>query len=111
MFFKKKVPDDHAINFVTLFVRIGAELYEGIGVPDGSSTVTALLEFDDQQRVNNIKNPLVDGVPKIPPFETIENINNLAAPLASLADNQKLRALNIEIENGQVNTKAEYLQN
>ncbi|MFZ1801517.1 MAG: hypothetical protein WBP14_03800 [Candidatus Saccharimonas aalborgensis] len=109
MFFKKKSPSNHAFDTATLFAQIGAELYEGIGLADGSSTVTALLEFDEQQRVSNIKNPLVDGTPKIPPFETIEAINNLAAPLASLPENQRVRALEIEIENGQVNINAKYL--
>lgn len=109
MFFKKKSPSNHAFDTAMLFVQIGAELYEGIGLADGSSTVTASLEFDDQQRVNNISNPLVDGIPKIPPSETIEAINNLAAPLASLPENQRVKALEIEIENGQINTNAKYL--
>ena len=109
MFFKKKSPNTHAFDTAMLFVQIGAELYEGIGLADGSSTVTALLEFDDRQRVSSIKNPVVDGSPKVVPFETIEAINTLAAPLAGLPENQKLKSLKIEIENGQINTNTEYL--
>src|SRR5437764_566655 len=68
--FKKKSTTPAPLNIGILFVQLGTELYRDLGKADGTSSLSATLEFDNQQRIVNIKNPLVDGVPKVPSFDT-----------------------------------------
>lgn len=92
-----------------LFVQLGTELYRDLGKADGTSALSATLEFDGQQRIVNIKNPFVDGVLKVPPFDTIVKLNELAQPMASLPKDQKLNFLTIKVKDGQINTEVKYL--
>lgn len=109
MFFKKKPSKDPVIDLGILFVEIGLELYNGVGLSDGSSSVHAALEFDEQQRVTHITDLSVDGRPTVPPFETIEAINTIAAPMEALPADQKVKVLHIQIEGGQIDVNVEYL--
>lgn len=96
-------------NTAAFFVEIGTELYRGIGAPDGSSEVSATIQFDEQQRVSNIVNPLVDGKPKIPPFQTVETITSLTtAKLQNAPANYKVKSLAINVKGAEVTTQAEY---
>ena len=109
MFFKKRAAAPAQINTGMLFLELATQLYKGLGRADGTSLLSATLEFDKQQRVINIKNLLIDGVLRMPPLGTVTAMNDVAEPMTGLPANQKLKALAIRIEGGRISTDAEYL--
>lgn len=70
-------------NLGEFFNQIATEIYRGVGKADGSSEISLILEFDQQQRVSNTVNPVIDGQHKVLPFQTIEKVNEMV--------NQKLK--------------------
>lgn len=96
-------------NLAPFFIEVASELYRGIGAPNGQSEVSATIEFDQQQRVGNIRNPLVDGKPKIPPFQAVEKISDMmSSKFRNAPNNYKVKSLEVSIKSGDVNTQAQY---
>lgn len=96
-------------NTAEFFIEVASELYRGIGTPDGQAEVTATIEFDQQQRVSNILNPMVNGTPKIPPFQTVEKISEMTSnKLRNAPANYQVKSLYVKIKGGEVDTQAKY---
>lgn len=108
MFFKKKTPTSWQENLSRLLLELGTELYRGVGPADGSASLSATLEFDDSQRIETIENVLVDDLPKLPTFATVEKLNTIATPLQQLPSGRRLKTVAISIEHGKVNVRPMY---
>ncbi len=109
MFFKKKKPTALAQDEVArLFVEAAKQLYYDRGLPDGSSTVSAVLVFDNLQRVSHVENFVIDGLPKVPSFKVIESISKLFEPLQSWPPAHQLKSLTVAVKDGELHTQAEY---
>lgn len=110
MFFKKKVATPTSfVDMGKLFIDIATQLYSSLGDVGGKSSLSAVLEFDDQQRVISVKDLFVDGVLRMPPADTIAAMNVLAQPMVSAPADQKLRSLKISILDGRISTDVRYL--
>jgi len=104
MFFGKKTKDS-AINQMDanmkmnhMFKSLATSLYHDVAGNKPGLTLDATLEFDRQQRISNLTNVTVDGLPKIPSFEVIETMNNVSVDtLSSLPEIYKLKALKLNI--------------
>lgn len=93
-----------------IFIEIARLLYKDIGPEDMSSSLSAILNFDKEQRVSRFENLAIDGLPKIPSFKVTEEINNIAAQIKTLPKKYLLKQLKIAVEpGGKVNTQAVYL--
>jgi len=108
MFFKKRMPTVPPENLSRLLIELGTELYRGVGPADGSAALSATLVFDDSQRVETIRNLRVNGLSKLPPFETVERLNIIAAPLRQLTPDNRPASVVISIERGKVNVRPHY---
>lgn len=96
-------------NLAAFLIEVATELYKGIGTPDGQAEVTANLEFDEQQRISNIANPMVNGELKVVPFQTVEKISEMmGGKLKNAPAKYKIRSLRVEIKKGEVNTTPQY---
>lgn len=109
MFFRKKTPTPAQLDLGGIAAQLGTELYRGVGKPDGSSSLSATIEFDEKRRIANIKDPLVDGMPTVPPFATVESMNRIAEPLKNLPADQLLRSVTVQVEGGRLNVQLQYL--
>ena len=99
------------INLGPFFIEVASAFYRGVGKDDGSSEVTATLEFDEQHRVTNVKNPTVDGAPAVPQPEMLEEINSMTTELNTLPSIHHIKALSFSIKDGAVQTDASYREN
>jgi hypothetical protein len=85
---------NEAIN--QIIQSLVSRLYSAMTTKDGQ-TFSAFLEFDDQQRISQINNPLVNGEIKTPDFKLIEELNRICEKINSLPDMYKLKSLDVAV--------------
>ncbi len=96
-------------NLGTFLNELGSEVYRGVGKPDGTSEISVSFEFDQMQRVSNTINPMVDGEPKVLPFQVVEKVNDMMTfKLKNAPANYKIKRLDLTIRKGEVFTNAQY---
>lgn len=109
MFFKKKTQPQTAPQVFLVFPEIAKTLYYGVAI-DNTSELSAILVFDEQQRVSGVNNLIVNGAPKVPPMDVMENINKLTLQFESLPKMYKIKTLTVTVKDGAINTNAEYME-
>lgn len=98
-----------ATDVVEIANALGIELHrwysERHGVP---ATLTAQLQFDEQQRVASLSSLTADGRPFLVDGALVETLNTIANPLQTAPDNFHMTRLGVDIAGGQLNTRIGY---
>ena len=96
------------IDLGPLFIDVASVFYQSLSASGGTDDVSAVLEFDKQQRVINIKNPTVNGKPKVPNLKSLEVINKLTTQIYGLSEINHLKELAISVVDGHVSANPTY---
>ncbi len=98
--------------FNEILISILRELYSHFGKEDMSASLEVTLLFDELQRVSKFDNLLVEGYPKIPPFELCERINEVSTQIQNLPEKYKLTSCRLSVKpGGQMDIAPVYIQN
>lgn len=96
------------VDLGPLFIDIALVFYQSLSASGGTDDVSAILEFDKQQRVINIKNPTVNEKPKLPNPKSFEVINKLTTQIYKSSEINHLKELAISVVDGHLNANPTY---
>lgn len=96
------------VNLGPLFIDVASVFYQSLSASGGTDDVSAVLEFDKQQRVISIKNPTLNGKPKLPNPNSLEVINKLTTQIYGLSEINHLKELAISVIGGHLNAIPTY---
>lgn len=96
-------PEEVAVLGVDLAVLLYRSMVDGT-----TASLTATLRLDEQGRVSAIDGPAVDGEPRLPPMEVVEQLNQLSTQLASLPEDRRPASFTIQVVDGQVDAEIGY---
>ena len=97
--------------FSQICIDVATMFYRQFGSSNLESSLEVTLEFDELQRVSKLVDLKVDGLPKLPPFEFLGEINKKCQEFLALPEIYKLKSLAIDIKpGGKLNTLPIYLK-
>ncbi|MFH0791734.1 MAG: hypothetical protein V1905_00770 [bacterium] len=102
----KRSKDNETIN--KIFMDVAYDLLQPL-IDSGVISITMELEFDNQQRIKQVNNLLVDGRPQIPSMNSIELANKRVADILKLPTMYRIKTLTLTLSNGKTNALPTYL--
>ena len=96
-------PEEVAVLGVDLAVLLYRSMVDGT-----TASLTATLRLDERGRVSAIDGPTVDGEPRVPPMEVVEQLNQRSTQLASLPEDRRPASFTLRVVDGQVDAEIGY---